>query len=527
MSTLDELRGKLVEAVDDLDRPRAADLVQCIVAHLDAAPLPADTATAEGLVRDLRRKRYHDLVTQVAEALIRNGAGAPAVRRQYVQSLLDRGVVDAGIAVADRLLAEVGPSSDDGVEIRGLLGRACKDTALATAHPGRRSAALHRAVEAYLGPYREEPSRWWHGINACALLALAEREGMAYPHNVAAKDLGAEILAAIERQDGGLASWDHATAAEAALATGDADTAMTWLMRYLVEARGDAFALGSTLRQLTAVWQLRPDSPPGDRLVAPLQAALLRAEGGAVEVPADEWQAGIVHTGFEALFGRERYQDLVWFQHALDRCRGVGRVDDEYDDAAGTGFLVTTASLGIRNGPPLFVTNSHVISREGLAALKPDQARVTFTALDSGPEAYRVADVVWESPPDQLDCTLVALSDLPPQCQGLALAGPPVLAPPRKQRAYVIGHPARRRRPQFSIRDNFLLDLDDRLVHYRSPTEPGSSGSPVFNEEWDVFALHHCGLPQLPKLHGEAGVYEANEGVRVDAIAAACREALG
>jgi V8-like Glu-specific endopeptidase len=81
----------------------------------------------------------------------------------------------------------------------------------------------------------------------------------------------------------------------------------------------------------------------------------------------------------------------------------------------------------------------------------------------------------------------------------------------------VIGHPARRRRPHFSIRDNFLLDLDDRLVHYRSPTEPGSSGSPVFNEEWEVFALHYRGLPQMPRLHG-AGTYEANEGVRIDAI---------
>ena len=26
--------------------------------------------------------------------------------------------------------------------------------------------------------------------------------------------------------------------------------------------------------------------------------------------------------------------------------------------------------------------------------------------------------------------------------------------------------------------------------------EPGSSGSPVFNDQWDVVSLHHSGMPQ-------------------------------
>jgi V8-like Glu-specific endopeptidase len=527
MSALAELRLELVEALDDFDRTRTTEVVQRVVRYLDAAAEPADERTAAGLLSDLRRTRHHDLAVQVAEALIRNGTDRAAVRLRYVQALLDQGMDGAGIAMAERLLARVDPASGDGVEIRGLLGRAYKDMALDLAEPGRRAAALRRAVDIYLGPYREDASRWWHGINACALLALAEREGIAHSGNPDAKDLGAEILAAIV-SGAGLEAWDHATAMEAALATGDADAATAWLMSYLAEARGDAFALGSTLRQLTEVWQLRPDTPPGAQLVAPLQAALLRAEGGAVEVPAKEWRAGIADTGYEALFGRERYQDLVWFQRALDRCRAVGRIDDQGGDAAGTGFLVEPEPLGVRGEPFLFVTNSHVISQHGLAALSPDQATVTFTALDAEPGQFRVERVVWESPPDELDCTMVALSG-PSTCgHGLALTtSPPVLSEQRRQRAYVIGHPAGKRQPRFSIRDNFLLDLDDRLVHYRSPTEPGSSGSPVFNEEWDIFALHHRGHPQMPRLHGRSGTYEANEGIRIDAIVTACRQAIG
>ena len=65
-----------------------------------------------------------------------------------------------------------------------------------------------------------------------------------------------------------------------------------------------------------------------------------------------------------------------------------------------------------------------------------------------------------------------------------------------------------------------LLDYDGTLVHYRAPTEPGSSGSPVLNKRWSVIALHHSGDNEMPRLHG-TGVYEANEGIRIDQIQSA------
>ncbi|MGC4086186.1 MAG: serine protease, partial [Vicinamibacterales bacterium] len=76
---------------------------------------------------------------------------------------------------------------------------------------------------------------------------------------------------------------------------------------------------------------------------------------------------------------------------------------------------------------------------------------------------------------------------------------------------YIIGYP-KGGRLQIWLHDSTLLDVDDteRLVHYRTPTEPGSSGSPVFNSEWEVIALHHSGSSQTRRLHGN-GTYEANE----------------
>ena len=71
------------------------------------------------------------------------------------------------------------------------------------------------------------------------------------------------------------------------------------------------------------------------------------------------------------------------------------------------------------------------------------------------------------------------------------------------QRLYVIGHPGGADLA-FSMSDNFIIDHEGKpngkpdpphrvRLHYRSPTEKGSSGSPVFNRQWQVVALHHAG----------------------------------
>ena len=53
-------------------------------------------------------------------------------------------------------------------------------------------------------------------------------------------------------------------------------------------------------------------------------------------------------------------------------------------------------------------------------------------------------------------------------------------------RLYVIGHPGGRDL-ELSLHDNHLLGCNDRLLHYRTPTEAGSSGSPVFEADgWRV-----------------------------------------
>ena len=71
---------------------------------------------------------------------------------------------------------------------------------------------------------------------------------------------------------------------------------------------------------------------------------------------------------------------------------------------------------------------------------------------------------------------------------------------------------------QLSFQDNILLDHQDPKIHYRTPTEGGSSGSPVFNQQWELIGLHHAGSAEMNCLNGKPGFYEANEGMWIQTI---------
>ncbi|ORM73994.1 hypothetical protein HA44_19215 [Mixta gaviniae] len=70
---------------------------------------------------------------------------------------------------------------------------------------------------------------------------------------------------------------------------------------------------------------------------------------------------------------------------------------------------------------------------------------------------------------------------------------------------------------QVALRDNFLLARGAaeseaaNVLHYTADTDEGSSGAPVFNDQWQLVALHH-GAAQ-----DESGT-PVNEGIRVSAL---------
>jgi V8-like Glu-specific endopeptidase len=89
---------------------------------------------------------------------------------------------------------------------------------------------------------------------------------------------------------------------------------------------------------------------------------------------------------------------------------------------------------------------------------------------------------------------------------------------------YVIGYPLGGVL-SISLQDSVWLDADDTFLHYRTPTEPGSSGSPVFDQKyWTPIGVHHRGKINTPRLHGLPGTYEANEAITISEIRKVLRE---
>ena len=94
---------------------------------------------------------------------------------------------------------------------------------------------------------------------------------------------------------------------------------------------------------------------------------------------------------------------------------------------------------------------------------------------------------------------------------------------------------------QVSLRENQIVDVLPNFLHYKADTAPGSSGSAVYNDRWEVVALHHSGVPektvdgQLMAVDGKPWRQEmgedrikwiANEGVRISRIIRNLREQL-
>jgi V8-like Glu-specific endopeptidase/tetratricopeptide (TPR) repeat protein len=473
------------------------------------------------LASALRAQRLFPELSALAESTVARRIDSPTLRRLHAQALIEGGE----LADAEALLRRILQSSEK-LEAKGLLARIEKQRYVnqMLAQGKGKPSQLRQAIDAYLEVYEGDASKpVWHAVNAVALLELGARKRVRHDRSAQspriARDIAKRLMREFDEDKAGY--WELATAGEAFLALGQTDAAELWYRRAIDAPDVEPFALASSIRQLKEVWGLNAGEGVGKRLLPPLETMLARS-GKLALFTAEAVRNPDPDGMLEKIFGDTGFMSPEKIRLGLKRCEAVGRVEELTGDGVGTGFAVPGKTLS--NTFPsslLFVTNNHVLSTTDADALRIANAQVTFHALRDGagkPFTTRFVRILRESPPDQLDYAVLELADQPPGLEPYAIAEtlPTVNS---GQRLYVIGHP-RGGGLMFSMQDNRLIDYGaptDFRVHYRTPTEPGSSGSPVFNGGWELVALHHSGSTTMNRIHG-TGTYEANEGIWIQAI---------
>jgi V8-like Glu-specific endopeptidase len=524
--------GQLEDAITSLDRTTVEALCQRLMSHVAEQEQPFPLGEAKKVLSLLRGKRFFRQLREVAEAFLRSEQTDGAVRRLHAQSLIEENELTSAIGVLEKLIADCADNPGEIAEAQGLIGRALKQEYVNgnQKSTGARARLIRRAVSTYHDVYQRARSKHlWHGINVVACAMRARRDGIAIDSTIDPKAIAEELLGTISQQPAERVShWDLATAAEACVALDRPSDALEWIRQYLAKPQTDtdAFEVASTLRQLEQVWQLREDSPKFGLLVMVLKAALLQREGGRVAYASGQMNLSLERAGFEKVFGDAGPRTYAWYMTGPQRARAVGRVEDAFGRGIGTGFLVRARDFAPSSAEDavLFLTNAHVLGRTDADAILPADARVRFEAV--APErTCTIENLLWESPPNQLDATLVKLSALPTKIEPLIPAPPeplPEFVEGEPRRFYIIGHPLGGQLT-FSIDDNLQVGWRRPKLHYRTPTRPGSSGSPVLDDQWRLVALHHAGDKRMQRLDSRPGFYEANEGIWIHDIMQSAR----
>ena len=499
------------------DRVALAQLSADYADALYAAPrLPA---TVGAVLQTLRQSLCHEEMELVADAALAHEIDSPVVRRQYAQVLVD----GANPAAALRFYAELAHDESvperDRAEAEGGIGRCYKELFLACSDPVRKNDYLQRALDAYLDRYRRDSQMTYHGINAVALLARAERDGIPLDNRGARPAELAEDILATLGADPMPDLWSEATACEAAIALERHDEALEHAEAF-VSMNPQGFTVASLLRQLRTVWTLHTAARPVPtcfpccvRHSCTTRVAGSRSRRPTCARPGWPPWTRVTWSGWSTA---DRLRTLRWYRQGLLRCRAVAAL--RVGDAVGTGVLVAGPALHTSLPPVVLLTAASVLP-EPTQAVDLEVVFPAASADQADPARVEVTQLRrdgWSNAGTEI--AVLELATRPTGIEPVPLAP----ASPRadQERVYVVEQSLDGEGAQFTLQDAALLDRDEHLLHYRAATAPTTPGSPIFDQQWQLVGLHRMHGSDLPPVGNASGTFDGSEGVAIQPLRA-------
>ncbi|MCI0664931.1 MAG: serine protease [Acidobacteria bacterium] len=244
----------------------------------------------------------------------------------------------------------------------------------------------------------------------------------------------------------------------------------------------------------------------------PDNPVLIQAEKGEItqlKAPAIgtdlPWKGGLSLDTIEKIMGKQSTLLPVSFlEIGIQRARSVARV--HLSSGFGTGFLTKDN---------LLITNNHIISNSDQAV----EAQIEFN-YQQAVSGLDVEYVTFHLDPDkgfktsvEDDWTFVRVREDANADWGAIEIEEVDIS--KTERVNIIQHPSGGPK-QIALYHNVVVYADDSRVQYLTDTLPGSSGSPVFDSQWRIVALHHSG-GWILEPHSKNHVFR-NEGININKL---------
>jgi V8-like Glu-specific endopeptidase len=220
------------------------------------------------------------------------------------------------------------------------------------------------------------------------------------------------------------------------------------------------------------------------------------------------WNGELPTGTLEKLMGQaSTLMPISFLEVGLQRARSVARVKLA-DGATGSGFLTQNN---------LFVTNNHVFRDE--ADTVHASIQFNFQQTDAGLDLPATEfhlnpdDGFATSIEEEHDWTSVRVRGDANAAWG-AIEVKPVDVKATEW-VNIIQHPGGGPK-QIALYHNIVTYVDENVIQYLTDTLPGSSGSPVFDSQWRLVALHHSG-GWIREPETKKQVFR-NEGININRI---------